>query len=81
MSLLLANGHEDAWLYPLGMVMDEANLVQERENSRLTSEAILTQLAAGSIISTKVGKEFTKMVQGLAVEAVARKPLRDTDGT
>lgn len=80
MSLLLANGHPEAWRYPLGMVMDETNLVHERENNRLTTEAILLQLAAGSIVSTKAGKEFTKMLKGLAQEAVARERPGDTDG-
>lgn len=61
--------------------MDEANLVQERENGRITTEAILLQLAAGSILSTKVGKEFTKTLKGLALEAVARNKSGDTDGS
>lgn len=60
--------------------MDESNLVQERENNRITTEMILIQLAGGSIVSTKAGKEFTKAVKGLALEAVARERSRDTDG-
>lgn len=60
--------------------MDEANLVQERENNRIATEAILLQLAAGSIVSTKAGKEFTKTMKGLALEAVPRERSRDTDG-
>jgi hypothetical protein len=62
------------------MVIDETNLIQERENARITTEAILLQLAAGSIVSTKAGKGFTKTLKGLAVEAVARDRARDTDG-
>lgn len=55
------------------MVIDEANLIRERENARITTEAILIQLAAGSIVSTKTGKQFTKTLEGLAVTAKARQ--------
>ena len=76
----MANGHPEAWSYPLGMVIDESNLVTERENSRISTEAIILQLAAASILSTQAGKEFTKTVKGLAVEAVAREKSGDLDG-
>jgi hypothetical protein len=63
------------------MLIDETNLVQERENARISTEAILLQLAAGSILSTKAGKVFTKTLNGLAKEAVVRVRSGDTDGS
>jgi hypothetical protein len=54
------------------MLVDEANLVRERENNRIATEAILIQLAAGSIVSTKNAKQFTKNLDTLAVRAKPR---------
>jgi hypothetical protein len=64
-SLLLSCGHRDAYHYPLGRVFDETNLVVERENSRLSVEALLAQHAHGAIHSKKGGSAFQKLLKKL----------------
>ncbi len=48
---------------------DEALIVQERENARLSTEALLVQGAAGGVMSKKGADHFKKMVKGLNVES------------
>lgn len=42
--------------------------MQERENNRIVTEALLIQLAAKSAISNKAGKEFSKAIKALNVQ-------------
>lgn len=65
-SLLLANGHPDAGLYPLGMLWVESQLVVERQNQQAVTNAVLLQLAVGSILSKKTGSEFKKTLKKLS---------------
>jgi hypothetical protein len=67
-SLLLDHGHPEARLYPLGMLWDESNLVIERVNGRIVTEASLLQFAVNSILCKKSRTEFSKMIQSLNVE-------------
>ncbi len=67
MNLLLANGHRDAWHYPLGMLYDEADLVVERENGRIITEAQTLQLAMASVLSKKGASAFTARLKDLNV--------------
>ena len=59
--------------YPLGRLSDEANLVVERENNRLTSSAQLAQTGVAAILSEKARKRFTEMIKALNV---VTKPIR-----
>lgn len=76
----MANGHTEARHYPLGMVFDEAALVEERENGRIVTEALLLQSAVGSILSSKAKTAFTKQIKGLNVEVKPREGLFDEEG-
>lgn len=63
---MLANGHPDAGLYPLGMLWVESQLVVERQNQQAVTNAVLLQLAVGSILSKKTGSEFKKTLKKLS---------------
>lgn len=65
-SLLVANGHPNAGLYPLGMLNDEAALVIEQENNRIVTEATLIQAAATSVLSKEGGEYFRDLLEGLS---------------
>lgn len=70
-----AFGHPEAQHYTLGRLYDEVALVQERENNRITTEAMLQQLAIQSVLSKKAGKEFSKKVKELSVATKPRERL------
>lgn len=65
MSLLLANGHVDARFYPIYRLWEEANIVIERINAQMGSEATLINLAIGAAIDKKASKEFQKTIKRL----------------
>lgn len=73
MNLLLASGHPEAWSYPIWLVSFEADMVAERENSRLASHVLLTKMAFDAIpnmgvkgsATRKAAQAFTKAVKGL----------------
>lgn len=72
MSLCLDHGHPEARLYPLGMLHDEAALIEERESARISTEASLRQ----SVIASLFGKKksgFQKAVKQLSVTTKPRK--------
>lgn len=73
----MAGGHADARQYPLGMLYDEAALVEERENGRIATESILIQLAAAGVMSKPARSAFTKRVKNLNVETKLRPGLYD----
>ncbi|QPZ53311.1 tail protein [Achromobacter phage vB_AchrS_AchV4] len=64
-SLLLDHGHSEATEYPIGMLWDEGDLVVERLNGQAITEAVLFQMAAGSLLSKDAAREFKKIVTGL----------------
>lgn len=68
MSLLLANGHPDAGLYPIGRVHDEAELVSQRISQQMASESVLIQLAVSSVLSEDAGKLFGQEIKRLSEE-------------
>lgn len=76
----MANGHPEARHYPLGMVHDEAALVEERENGRIVTEAMLLQTAVASILSSKAKTAFTKQIKSLNVEVKPKEGLFDEQG-
>lgn len=59
-SLLLANGHLNAWRYPLGMILDEARLVTERINREAALQARLTQAAVSAAPNGLIGADGMK---------------------
>lgn len=65
MSLLLSEGHVDARRYPLWMLWDETRIVRARNNAAMVTNAVLLQMAAGSLFSKEAGKAFEKVVKGL----------------
>lgn len=66
MSLLLANGHVHAQNYPIGMVVEEASYVVERQDRAEASHALLLQLAVSSLFSKKGGTAFRKQIKQLS---------------
>lgn len=64
----MANGHADAMHYPIGMVMDEAALIVERENRRIASEAIALKAAASAVMTEQGGKHFDELITRLTGE-------------
>tara|TARA_Y100001963_G_C6500434_1_gene317610 strand:- start:115 stop:309 length:195 start_codon:yes stop_codon:yes gene_type:complete len=57
----------------LGRVFDEANMIVERENSRIITDAQLIQLAVAGILSQKARTAFTKQIKALNI---VTKPIR-----
>lgn len=80
MSLLLDHGHPEARKYPIGMLMDESNLVIERQNSATLTEANLLQLAIDGILSKKQREQFAKLSRKLNVETRLLGDEEDTGG-
>lgn len=64
-SLLLANGHPHARLYPLPILWTEAALVVERINNAEVTTALLVQAAIGSAVSKPGAKHFQQMIERL----------------
>lgn len=64
-SLLLAEGHVDAQFYPLGMVFVETEIAVDRINAAFVTQATLTQLAVGSLLSKEQAKEFKNTTKKL----------------
>lgn len=69
----MASGHPDAIHYPLGRLFDESNLVTERENNRIVTQAQLAQQGVAGILSKQSRKAFTDMVKTLNF---VTKPIR-----
>lgn len=72
MNLCVAYGHVEAFHYPLGLVMDEAHFIQERESTRIITEAELIRQAVAGILTKGSRNQFQKLVKQLNVEAVPR---------
>lgn len=62
---MLSHGHADAMRYPVGMVVDESNLIIERQNSKMATETLLLQQAINAILSKDARKQFTKTLKSL----------------
>lgn len=72
-SLLLAHGHVQAQRYPLNLVWDESQLVVDRINGLLATEAtILHQVMTTAVAAfgkdggRKANADLTKMIKRLA---------------
>jgi hypothetical protein len=62
-SLLLSEGHADARRYPVAFAWSEARIVRQRNAFRRKEETALLQLAVGSILDKKAGKELAKLIE------------------
>lgn len=59
-SLLLDHGHPEAWSYPVGLVMQESELVVDRLNAAAGTNALLLQMAVSTVPNMSVKPEGTK---------------------
>lgn len=62
---MLANGHPEAWHYPLGRLSDEAHLIVERDNMRIASEAIALKAAAAAVMTEDGAEHFNELIETL----------------
>lgn len=62
---MLEHGHVHAALFPLWRLWVEAEIVRDRVNGLLVSEAILIQHAVGSLLSKEAAKSFKELVENL----------------
>lgn len=70
------HGHPLARLYPVGMVWDESNLVVERVNGQIITEANLLKAAIHGVLSKESRNLFDKMVGSLNIEV---RPFSDDE--
>jgi hypothetical protein len=63
-SLLKAEGHPQAHLYPLCVVIREHDLARRRVNSNFRTMAVLVQSASLATKSKKAVKDFEKLLKG-----------------
>lgn len=61
----MAYGHANAMKYPLWMVSAHVRATKKIVNTATATEAILVQLAAGSIMSKEMGKAFSEQIKDL----------------
>ena len=64
-SILMANGHQDARAYPIGRLDFEVSLIQERMNGYFATQAVLIQQAISANIAADGGKLFQKTIESL----------------
>ena len=64
-SLLLDHGHKDARHYPVGMVWDESEIVVERVNRELASQATIMQAAFIGSNSKKGAAHLQRLLKEL----------------
>lgn len=63
MSLLLAEGHANARLYPIACLWSESRIAREREAARVTREAVvLHTVIAASLGGAEATKELNKLL-------------------
>lgn len=61
-SLLLGNGHHNASRYPLARIFTEAELVRERLDADAARDAVLLQMAVGSLLDKATARDFSKRI-------------------
>ena len=67
-SSLLANGHPLADRYPLGTLILESDIVDERVANAEITRSVLLQQAVLSILSKEGGAQFKRSIESLNVE-------------
>jgi hypothetical protein len=64
-SLLLAEGHEAARLYPVAMVWSEARIVRQRQAAQRKLDAVVMQMVIGSMFTKEASKNLTKLLKDM----------------
>lgn len=65
MSLLLANGHPDAWRYPLGMLQDEVRLIHQRQNQQAAASMSGMYMAVAALLDSSAVRAFNDRIHEL----------------
>jgi hypothetical protein len=68
-SFLISEGHHDAWHYPLGTLLYEAEIAAERRNQQLVTEMALMQMVVASALDPKAAKTLKKQLEKLSGNA------------
>lgn len=68
----MAQGHADAWSYPLGLVLLEAQLVIERLNAEKATNATILRMAVSTIPNMNVKPSDTKKLGESFRELIAK---------
>lgn len=61
----MEQGHPLARRYPIGMLMEETQIVTRRINNRIATEAALVQMAVSGVLSKKANDAFRKTMKQL----------------
>lgn len=72
----MANGHQEAWSYPVNFLWAEAQIIVERDNASFATAAMLTKMAISAIPSPNFSKDanrsnakaFTQQIKALIGE-------------
>lgn len=75
MSLLRAHGHVDPERYPIGYLIDEANFVEERENTRLLLEMELLRQHVATLLSKDARRGLKSERERINVVSRPRRDL------
>lgn len=65
-SLLLSEGHHHARRYPLIVLWQEAQVVRERVNSRIVTDATMIDSAIAANLNKPARKQFIKTLKDLS---------------
>lgn len=58
----MAHGHTEAQQYPVGLLMDEADIVRTYIDNTQANEAVWIQMAVASVLTKKGSTAFNKAV-------------------
>jgi len=64
-SLLLANGHTNAWRYPLGMLQDEVRLVHQRQDKQAACAMSGMYMAVAALLDSNAVRTFNDKIKEL----------------
>lgn len=67
-SLLQSEGQRRVFEYPIGFLIEEAEIVEARINARIATEAISINMAINACFSKPASKEFGKYLARLRGE-------------
>lgn len=65
---MLDHGHPEARRYPVGLLLDESNIVIERVNGAIVTEANLLNMSVHGILSKGSRDSFSKAIRKLNIE-------------
>ena len=65
---MLDHGHPQARKYPIGLLLDESNIVIERLNGAIVTEANLMRMAVNGVLSKGSRQAFDKTIRKLSIE-------------